>query len=190
MGENKPNILPFGQKIEVGSYTVLKYTKSLTKKQLTAIRNDKQIPADIQKQLTRAGIPYIKVEASSQIWAVEFCCNTSVFRMIDHLLPIALIAQATKSEVKTSIADFAHLFSMWFTDTSISGDEQYITDKGNALAALIERQKAKQEETPAEKAADDKILDGVKRDEETKATIVDMAKDIKEQEEKGGTDGE
>lgn len=186
--DNK-NILPFGQQIKVGNYTVLKFTKTLTKAQLKAIRNEKGIPADVQKMITRSGIPYIKVEALSQIWSVSFCCNTAVFRMIDHLLPLALIADKTGEKVETTLVDFMHLFSMWFTDTSVTGDAQYMADKGNALAALIARQKAKRQETLEEKNADDEVLQAVKADEDNKSAIIDMVKDVQQQEEKGGENG-
>ena len=175
-------VLPFGKKIQVGNYTVLKYTRTLTKQQLKQIREDKDIPTEIRKQLTRSGLPYIKVEAISQIWAVEFCCNMGVFTYIDRVLPLALLAAQEKREPEyESIADFAHLFAMWMTDTTVQGDSIYYADKGKALQAMIERQAAsKKEETQEEKAADDKVLEEVKAAEEAKAAIVDMKK--------GGTD--
>ena len=189
MEENKVNVLPFGQKIQVGNFTVLKFNKTLTKNQLKAIRADKGISAEVQKKLTRAGLPYIKVESISGIWAVEFCCNTAVFGMIDRLLPIAIIADAEKRKTETSMADFAHLFNIWFTDTSVVGDGQYMEDKGNALAALIQRQKAKKEETPEEKAADDKILEEVQKEEEAKAVVKDMANRVNDEKEGGSDEG-
>lgn len=191
-GKNEILVLPFGKKIQVGNYTVLKYTKTLTKNQLKQIRESKDIAPEVQKQLSRAGLPYIKVEAISQIWAIEFCCNTGVYLFIDRVLPLALLAEQEKRKPEfESIADFAHLFGMWMTDTCVQGDSIYYADKGNALKALIERQKASanKEETPEEKAADDKVLDEVKKDEEAKATIVDMAQHVKEEQEKGGEDG-
>lgn len=191
-GKNEILVLPFGKKIQVGNYTVLKYTKTLTKNQLKQIRESKDISPEVQKQLSRAGLPYIKVEAISQIWAIEFCCNTGVYLFIDRVLPLALLAEQEKRKPEfESIADFAHLFGMWMTDTCVQGDSIYYADKGNALKALIERQKASanKEETPEEKAADDKVLDEVKKDEEAKATIVDMAQHVKEEQEKGGEDG-
>ena len=112
-----------------------------------------------------------------------------MFAVIDRLLPIAIVADAEKRQVQTTVADFAHLFNIWFTDTTVKGDPQYMEDKGNALAALIARQKAKKEETPEEKAADDKITEEVKQEEEAKANIIDMANRVNE-EEKGGKDGE
>lgn len=187
-GKNEILVLPFGKKIQVGNYTVLKYTKTLTKNQLKQIRESKDIAPEVQKQLSRAGLPYIKVEAISQIWEIEFCCNTGVYLFIDRVLPLALLAEQEKRKPEfESIADFAHLFGLWMTDTCVQGDSIYYADKGNALKALIERQKASanKEETPEEKAEDDKILEEVKADEEAKANIIDMAQNINKE---GGSD--
>lgn len=181
-------VLPFGRKIQVGNYTVLKYTKTLTKQQLKSIREDKDIHPEVRRQLTRSGLPYIKVEAISMIWSVEFCCNTGVFMHIDRVLPLALLAaQEGREPEYESIADFAHLFGMWMTDTCAQGDSIYYADKGKALQAYLERQAALKsaKETPEEKAEDDKILEEVKAEEEAKANIIDMAQNINK---KGGSD--
>lgn len=179
-------VLPFGKKIQVGNYTVLKYTKTLTKSQLKQLRDDKEIHPEVRKQLSRSGLPYIKVEAISQIWAIEFCCNTGVYLHIDRVLPKAILAAQEGRKLEyDSIADFAHMFSMWMTDTCVQGDSIYQADKGNALKALLERQAAVKAETVEDKAKDDAVLEEVKAEAEAKAQIVDMAKTI----EKGGNDG-
>lgn len=174
-------MLPFGKKVQVGNYTVLKYTKTLTKNQMKQIREDKDIHPEVRKQLSRNGLPFIKVEAISQIWAVEFCCNCQVYLYIDRVLPLAILAAQEKREPEyETIADFAHLFGMWMTDTCVQGDSIYYADKGKALQALIERQKAlnAEKESSEEKAEDDKVLEEVKAEEEAKAAIVEMAQKI------------
>lgn len=169
-------VLPFGKKVQVGNFTVLKFTKTLTKNQLKQLRDDKGIHPDVQKQLSRAGLPFIKVEAISQIWAVEFCCNTGVYMFIDRVLPLAIVAeQEGRAPEFESIADFAHLFGMWMTDTCVQGDSIYYADKGNALKALIERQKASMSEN------DDKALKEVQEAENAKASIVEMANKLNEE---------
>lgn len=179
-------VLPFGKKIQIGNYTVLKYTKSLTKAQMKQLRDDKDIHPEVRKQLQRSGLPFIKVEALSQIWSVEFCCNTGVYLCLDRVLPQAILAeQEGRKPEFDSVADFAHLFGMWMTDTCVQGDSIYQADKANALKALMERQAASRKaETKEEKAKDDAILDELKAEFEAKAQIVDMAKTI----EKGGKD--
>jgi len=178
-------VLPFGKKIQVGNYTVLKFTKTLTKNQLKQIRESKDIHPEVRKRLTRSGLPFIKVEAISQIWSIEFCCNTAVYLFIDRVLPQALLAAQEKREPEfESIADFAHLFGMWMTDTCVQGDSIYYADKGKALQALIERQKARPT-TQEENEKDDAAIAALQTEEKAKATILDMAKTL----EKGGEDG-
>ena len=166
--------IPFGKKLRVGNFSVLKYTKSLNKAELKELRNDAGIPQDIQKHLQRGGLPFIKIEAISGIWAIEYCVGTSVYKYIDEQL------------CDQTMLTFLHLFTTWFTDTATSGDEKYLEDKARAMAGFMERIKARKagEETAEEKSEDDKILEEVKADEEAKATILDMAQKIKE----GGQD--
>lgn len=168
--------IPFGTKLRVGNFTVLKYTKSLKKAELKALRNDAGIPEDTQKHLQRGGLPFIKVEAISGIWAIEFCIGTTVYKYIDEQL------------CDQTMLTFLHLFTTWFTDTATPGDEKYLEDKARAMADFMERIKARKagEETAEEKAEDDKILEEVKASEEAKANILDMAQRIKE----GGQDDE
>lgn len=170
--------LPFGKEIKIGNYKVLKFTKSLSKSQLKGLRN---VPAGLKKQLARAGIPYIKVEAISGIFALTFCFNTQVFRWLDYCIPAALEAQENgETLAQNSVADILHVFGMWMTDVCTTGDQKYYEDKANALKALIERQKAfaGAAETAEEKAEDDKILEEVKADEEAKAKLVEMSKEV------------
>lgn len=184
--EEKVLVLPFGKKIQIGNYTVLKYVKTLTKNQLKNLRDEKNIPQEVRKQLTRTGLPYIKVEAISQLWSVEFCCNTAVFIYIDRVLSQAIVAdQAGRKLDRDSVADFAHLFGMWMTDTCVMGDSIYLQDKANALQALLDRQKSARQETEEEKAADDQILGEMQKEEEAKAAIIDMAENVRKEEENG-----
>jgi hypothetical protein len=83
---------------------------------------------------------------------------------------------------QNSLADILNVFSMWMTDVCTTGDQKYYEDKANALKALIERQKsiAGAVETPEEKAEDDKILEEVKAEEEAKAKLVEMAKEVED----------
>ena len=175
--------LPFGKEIKIGNYKVLKFTKSLSKSQLKGLRADANVPAGLKKQLTRAGIPYIKVEAISGIFALTFCFNTQVFRWLDYCIPAALEAQENGEKLsQNSVADILHVFGMWMTDVCTTGDQKYYEDKANALKALIERQKAftGAAETAEEKAEDDKALEEVKANEESKAKLREMAKELEE----------
>jgi len=175
--------LPFGKEVRIGNYKVLKFTKALSKSQLKGLRADENVHDKIKKQFSRAGIPYIKVEAISGIFSLTFCFNTQVFRWLDYCIPVALEAhEKGETLAQNSLADILHVFGMWVTDVCTTGDQKYYEDKANALKALIERQKsiAGAVETPEEKAEDDKILEEVKADEEAKAKLVEMAKEVED----------
>lgn len=166
--------MPFGKKVRCGNFFVLKRTKSLGKSELKMLRDDMGIPADVQKRLSRSGLPYIRVEAVSGIWAVEYCCNTQMYMVIDQMLPLAVDADFRGESVQTGVADFAHLFAMMMADTMVVGDGEYQKDKALAMKGLIERQK------PAEVSVEDdrEILDGLRADEEARAAMSDMAAHI------------
>ena len=175
--------LEFGKKYRVGNFVVIKFNKVLKKYQVKQFRDQEGIPEHVRKHLERAQLPYIKVEAISGIWGVEYCCGSVMYSALDTLLPKAF--EALENGVKLeydSVDDFAHLFAMLYTDTCVIGDSIYQADKANALNALIARQQAfaASVESPEEKAKDDEILNEVKENEEHKAKIISMAAAIKE----------
>lgn len=167
----KEKVMEFGRKYRVGNFRVLKYNRVLRKSEVSELRNQMGIPMDLRKSLQRSQLPYIKVMAVSGIWAVEFCCNTEMYRFIEHM-----IAGGDTEDVTTLM----HMFNMMFTDTMVMGDAEFLSDKARAMKALMDRQKA----PDVGKEEDDSILDGLKADEEAKATIIDMAGKMKE----GGSD--
>lgn len=167
----RKRVLAFGRKYQVGNYLVLKFNKTLRKSEVSELRTQMGIPTELRKGLSRAQLPFIKVMAVSGIWSVEFACNTTVYRMIDTNL---------KEEDEDSITMFHHLFNMWFMDTSVPGDEEYQKAKADAFKAFMERHKAPE----VSEEEDKKIVEGMRQDEENKATLIGMAEHIKE----GGSD--
>ena len=165
--------LQFGRKYQVGNYFVMKYNRVLSKGEVRELRVQAGIPDDLRKSLQRAQLPYMKVEAVSGIWSMYYCCNTSVFRMIDSQLDV---------ENERSVEMFAHLFNMWFMDTMVPGDEQYVQDKARAFKAFMERRKAKDVSEYEEKA----VLDDMREDEQAKANIIEMGKTLNEDENEDG----
>lgn len=160
--------LQYGKTYRVGNYRVLKINRVLRKSDVAELRNQMGIPAEDRKLLKRAQLPYIKVEAISGIWSIEFCCNTNVFRMIDTML---------NEDDSKSVTMFAHLFNMWYMDTAVIGDEEYQDAKAVALKSFMERQKAKS----VTEEEDAKTLEELKSDEEAKATIVEMGNELRKE---------
>ena len=173
--------LDFGKKYRAGNFFVFKYNKVLRKSEVAELRMQMGIPKEEWKKLQRSQLPFIKVEAISGVWSVEFCCNTSIYQFIDQLLLRAIEAYRDGVTLESNdLASFVHMFNHMYMDTVILGDNIYHTDKAQAMKAFMERQKA----TEVSKEEDDKVLEELKADEEAKATIIDMAETIR----KGGGD--
>lgn len=169
--------MPFGKKLKCGNYLVQKYVKTLGKAELKMLRDEVGIPKDMRKHLQRGGLPFIKVEALSGIWSLSVCCTTSIFRMIDTFLPVALDDEDSEVANLVGKADFIHMFNMMFADTMMVGDADYYVAKANAFKAYVERQKA-----PVVSDEDEeKTLDDLKRDEDAKAVVVDMVNELKKE---------
>ena len=156
--ENKKS-LQFGKKYQVGNFFVFKYNRVLSKSEVNELRTQLGIPADERKKLQRAQLPYIKVEAVSGIWSVYYCCNTTVFRLIDGML-------GEGGEENEAL--LAHLFNMWFMDTTVLGDDEYFLDKAKAFKAFMERRRA----GDVSEKEDEEILNAMKAD------IVGIGKNI------------
>ena len=61
--------LPFGKTIKTRHFTVLKFSKSLSKKEVASLRED--IPAEIKKHLQRGSLPFIKIANIAGTWGIE-----------------------------------------------------------------------------------------------------------------------
>ena len=165
--------MEYGRKYQAGNFYAIKFNKTLRKSEVAELRDQMGIPMGERKKLQRSQLPYIKVHAVSGVWSVEFCCNTAMYRLIDEWLA------GDDEELKISLA---HMFSMMYTDTMVAGDAKYLADKARAMKSLMERSKA----TEVSDEEDEKIIGDLKADEESKATLLDMAKEIG----KGGGDDE
>lgn len=169
MEKEEKKTLDFGKKYRVGNFTVLKINKVLRKEELAELRKSMDIKDEDRRHLKRAQLPFIKVEAVSGIWAIEICCTTATYHMIDQLLAEG----GERAELM-----FAHLFNMWFMDTVVSGDNEYQEAKAVALRDFMNR-KAK-----AEEGDDSEILEEMKAEEQARADINEMAEQIGKEESK------
>lgn len=135
--------MDFGKKVKVGNFEVLKFTRSLGKGELRSLREQMGIPKDVQKHLSRSGMPFIKVSAVSGMWAVEFATGTTMFRWIDEN---AALLPHSEPEMKS-------VFTMMYADTTVFGDSEYWKRKGDALRDYMERVNAPDDDEDAEEEA-------------------------------------
>lgn len=165
----KEDKLPFGKKIIVGNFYIVKITKTLSKREINALRDDLGIPKEMRKHLHRSGLPYIVVSTMDEGWSVRFALGTTMYRFIEE-------EYGRFDDGGSDV--LRNLFLMMYMDCTVLGDAAYLEDKGKALNAFIARQKAPE----VDKAADDEILKAELSELNARETIKDMAKDVLEEE--------
>lgn len=182
--------LPFGKKIKVKNFYILKLSKSLSKKEVNSLRKD--IPADIKKHLQRGSLPYIKVSALSEVWAIEFSIGTSMFEALDNLTPAQINGGLELTDNERNNAEA--LFQLMFTDTTLLGDDEYLIKKMKLREAFIMRESARRNaaedagktEEQLRKESEDAVQEVIDRDKHA-ATIMEMGEQVaKDEAEKGG----
>lgn len=176
--------LPFGKKISVGPYTVLKYSKSLSKKEVKALRDAANIPADVQKHLQRGNLPFIKVETVSGSWSVEWIIGQTMYDAINEI-PLACDASEKPLYYGNGYKNLYAIFNTMFTDTCTVGDFEYQQAKQKLLVDYLNRASAVQkEQTEEEKKESEEALEDVYQAEQHKEMIIEMGKEVKNADER------
>lgn len=155
----------FGKKFRAGNFEYLKITKTLSKKEMNALRDESKIPSDVRKHLSRGGLPYIVVNTIAGSWSICFVIGTAMYNLIEHN---AMMMGDTGEKA------LENLFMMMYSDTAIVGDQQYWNDKAEALRGYLERTRASE----VSQEEDDKELASLKAEEDAKAAIVEMGKEV------------
>lgn len=177
--------LPFGKKVYTRHFSLLKTSKSLSKKEVAILRKD--IPADVSKHLQRGSLPYVKVSVISGIWSVEFAIGTSMFQAFDELNPtnVGDHLELTGNEANGVEATV----QLMFADTTLIGDDEYVSGKMRLRDEYVKRESERRNKIADEgkteeelrKESDEAIQEVVDRDKHA-ATILEMGEHIK----KGG----
>lgn len=180
--------LPFGKTIKTRHFTVLKFSKSLSKKEVASLRED--IPADIKKHLQRGSLPFIKIANISGTWGIEYSIGTSMYAALDECVPVAVGGHYELSKDDGNIIEaFAQLM---YADTSLPGDAEYTAGKLKLRDEYIAREAARRNAAADKgksgeqlrKESDEAVKDVIDRDKHAD-TILDMAEQIKKE---GGKD--
>ena len=164
--------MDFGKRYRIGNFEVLKITRALSKKDLNILRDDAGIPKDVRKHLSRGGLPYILVNTISGGWSLSLVCGTEMYRFIEFEV-------MNGDEGANALTN---LFTMMYSDTAILGDDEYHKAKAAALKAYMERVQAKK----VSQEEDDKELESLENEENARATILDMAEQIKKEDDHEG----
>lgn len=180
--------LPFGKTIKTRHFSVLKFSKSLSKKEIASLRKD--IPAEIKKHLQRGSLPFIKISDIAGTWGVEFSVGTSMYSMLDECVPVVDGGHCEFSKDNGDVIE--GLAQLMYADTSLPGDAEYIAGKLKLRDEYIAREAAKRNaaadegktEEQLRKESDEAVQEVIDRDKHA-ATILEMGEHIAK-EEKGG----
>ena len=176
--------LPFGKSIKTRHFTVLKFSKSLSKKEIASLRED--IPAEIKKHLQRGSLPFIKIADIAGTWGVEFSVVTSMYAALDVCIPVVVGDHYEFSKDDENIIDaFAQLM---YADISLPGDAEYTAGKLKLCDEYIAREAARRNaasdngktEEQLRKESDEAVQDVIDRDKHAD-TLLDMAEQIKKE---------
>lgn len=185
--------LEFGRPVAVGNYTVTKINRTLSGRQVKALRMQSNVPEEAAKWLERAKLPYIKVSTSSGSWSVEFVIGTTMYNAIDSV-NVVMDADGNRMVVGTEGRNMEAIFVAMLADTTTVGDFEYQVAKQKLLQEYLDRaskaRNAKSDEgkTDEELAKEnDEAAQEVLDSSERKAMVLDMAGRIANKEE--GYDG-
>lgn len=185
--------LEFGKRVSVGNYYILKHSKSLTKNEVKRLRTVNNIPADVQKHLERASLPYIKVATVTDSWSVDFVIGTSMYDALDGV-KVVMDGEGNRQLYGVEAKNVEATIVAMFADTTTVGDYEYQVEKQKLLVAYLDRaSKAKNEAADAGKSeeelakeSDDAVQEVIDHDKHAKA-ILEMGEQVrKEEEEKKG----
>ena len=176
--------LPFGKSIKTRHFTVLKFSKSLSKKEVASLRKD--IPAEIKKHLQRGSLPFIKIANIAGTWCIEYSIGTSMYAALDECVPVAVGDHYEFSKDDGNIIDtFAQLM---YADTSLPGDAEYTSGKLKLRDEYIAREAARRNAAADKgktveqlrKESDEAVQEVIDRDKHAE-TLIDMAEQIKKE---------
>ena len=184
-------MLPFGKKIKTKHFVLLKYSKSLSKKEVASLRKD--IPAEVKKHLQRGSLPFIKIANITGTWGVEYSVGTSMYAAFDGCAPVVVGDHYEFSKEEENIIEaFAQLM---YADTSLPGDAEYTAGKLKLRDEYIARESARlnaaadegKSEEQLRKESDDAVQEVIDREAHAN-TLLDMAEQLKRDE--GGSGDE
>lgn len=176
--------LPFGKTIKTRHCTVLKFSKSLSKKEVASLRED--IPAEIKKHLQRGSLPFIKISDIAGTWGVEFSVVTSMYAALDKFVPVAVGDHYEFSKDDGNIIEAFAL--LMYTDASLPGDAEYTAGKLKLRDEYIAREAARinaasdkgKTEEQLRKESDEAVQEVIDRDKHAE-TLLDIAEQIKKE---------
>lgn len=169
--ENKG--LEFGKIYRAGNFVIKKFTRTLTAKQMQELRDNTNIPREVQKKLQRNGLPFIKASTVSGSWSIEWIFGMSFFDAINEM-PV----NENGEFFGAGLDNLTMILTCMFADTSVVGDMEYMSKKQKFMHEYLKRAAKKGEMTEEEIKESEEAADEVLRNEQHKETLLKMGKEV------------
>ena len=130
-------MIPFGKKIRVGNYELVKVSKSLNKEMQRQLRDAMGVPDEYRKHLSRGTLPCIIMSDISGSVSVSWMPNMIVFAFIEDCFDDG---GNIKPDMKPSLTT---MLTPVYGDVSVIGDKQFIDEKVASFNALMQREAEK-----------------------------------------------
>lgn len=174
--------LPFGKKVMIGGFYVLKHVKAIPTKQLKAMRKAQGIPEDVQKHLQRGVLPYITISTVTDSWRIEFVIGMTMYNAIDEI-PLLADAAGNLYYYGNGYQNLGNIINGWFAYTSTVGDTEYQATVIKAMQDYLKRM-AEKNKAPLPKDENEKVLDEAEAQAKHKKVLLEMSDKIKEEDKK------
>lgn len=165
--------LELGKIYHAGNFIIKKFTRTLTKEQMRQLRDGINMSREVQRDLQRIGLPFIKVSTVSGSWSVEWAFGMSFFKAIDEM-PV----NEDGEFYGVALDNLTMILTCMFADTSVVGDMEYMAEKQKLMHKYFDRMAKKGEPTEEENKESEEAADEVLKNEEHKATLINMAKEV------------
>lgn len=130
--------MEFGKKVYIGNFIVTKKSKSLSKEEMEALRNEEGIRPDKRKELSRHSFPYMHIENVGGGWELNIYMGMTMFDALDNLTVVSDDARGWTVPGDEG-ANAEIIITGMFIDTTTVGDAEYQTAKLEAMRDFIER---------------------------------------------------
>lgn len=171
--ENKG--LEFGKIYRAGNFVIKKFTRTLTAKQMQELRDNTNVPREVQKKLQRNGLPFIKASTVSGSWSIEWAFGMSFYEAIDEM-PV----NENGEFFGAGLDNLTMILTCVFADTSVVGNMEYMSKKQKLMHEYLKRAAKKGEMTEEEIRESEKAADEVLRNEQHKETLLKIGKEIED----------
>ena len=172
--------LPFGKKVQCGNFYVIKRTRTLSKKEISALRKAEHIPDEVQKQLERGGLSYITISTVSDSWRVEFVAGMTKYAAIDEI-PVASDAEGNYTYYGDYLKALLYNIIGMYAYTSTAGDAEYQKEVLEALQRYLDRE-SKKNSKPLSDKENKELMEESEKKERTRNVIIKMSDYIKNEE--------